>query len=215
MAPPFPQFWTANIKVLSKNCYDHVKPIIQSTNLKIDSILAKFLRWSYRGTKWGEIWTRFQNSGKTSRYDWARFLGRTIALQNSPTRFPQSGAKFGGIENPPPLKPKVPVCLWLQLCTMISWGASLSAIIRGVTTGVKGHNSPDTESLWGRRKVLTMSQILQCSTFASEMPQVPTWGRQTCFVPRAPSNLVTTLTVIQYSSALSMYIKWRVAQLHS
>jgi len=37
----------------------------------------------------------------------------------------------------------------------------------------------------GRRKVLTRSQVLQCSrpTFASERPQVRTWGRQTCFLP--------------------------------
>jgi len=32
-APSFPQFWTANVQVLSKNCSDHVKPIIQSTKL--------------------------------------------------------------------------------------------------------------------------------------------------------------------------------------
>jgi len=59
----------------------------------------------------------------------------------------------------------------------------------------------------GRRKVQTMSQVLQYTTFASGRPQVRTCGRQTCFSPRAPSNLVTPLTVIQYSSALSMYIK--------
>ena len=59
----------------------------------------------------------------------------------------------------------------------------------------------------GRRKVLTMSHELQCSTFASERPQVRTQGRQTCFLPRAPSNFVEPLTVIQYSSALSMYMK--------
>jgi len=38
-----------------------------------------------------------------------------------------------------------------------------------------------------RRKVLTMSQVLQCSTFASKRPQVETRGRQTCFLPRAQS----------------------------
>jgi len=43
-APSFHQFWTANIQVLSKNCYDHVKPIIQSTKLYIASIFPKFLR---------------------------------------------------------------------------------------------------------------------------------------------------------------------------
>ena len=103
---------------------------------------------------------------------------------------------------------------------MICWGASLSAVIRGVTTGVKGHNSTGAESLWRRRKVPTMSHVFQCSTFASERPQVRTWGRQTwsrqtCFLPWAPSNLVTPLTVIQYYFALSMYMKWGVSQLHS
>jgi len=36
--------------------------------------------------------------------------------------------------------------------------------------------------------------FLQYSTFASERPQVQTWGRQTCFLPRAPSNLVAPLS---------------------
>ena len=35
--------------------------------------------------------------------------------------------------------------------------------------------------------------FLQYSTFASERPQVRTWGRQTCFLALAPSNLVTSL----------------------
>ena len=34
---------------------------------------------------------------------------------------------------------------------------------------------------------------LQYSTFNSEKPQVRTWGRQNCFLPWAPSNLVTPL----------------------
>jgi len=72
---------------VEQKCYDHVKPIIQSIELKIAS---KFLRWSCKGTKWGGIW----NSGKNSRYFCAGFLSRTIALQNSPVRFPQSGAKI-------------------------------------------------------------------------------------------------------------------------
>jgi len=33
--------------------------------------------------------------------------------------------------------------------------------------------------------------FLQCSTFASEGPQVRTWGCQTCFLPRAPPTVVT------------------------
>jgi len=81
--------------------------------------------------------------------------------------------KLGELKILPCLKPKVPVCLWLELCTIICWSLSLRAVIRGVTTGCKGHNSLGAESLWGRRmttvrrKVLTMSQELQCSTFAS------------------------------------------------
>ena len=37
--------------------------------------------------------------------------------------------------------------------------------------------------------------ILQYSTFASGRPQVRKWGRQTCILPRAPSNLVTPLSI--------------------
>jgi len=35
--------------------------------------------------------------------------------------------------------------------------------------------------------------ILQNSKFASERLKVRAWGRQTCFLPRAPCNLVTPL----------------------
>jgi len=35
--------------------------------------------------------------------------------------------------------------------------------------------------------------FLQNSTFASKKHQVRTWGHQTCFLPRAPSKLVTPL----------------------
>ena len=37
--------------------------------------------------------------------------------------------------------------------------------------------------------------LLQYSTFASGRPQVRKWGRQTCFLPRAPSNLVSPLSI--------------------
>ena len=37
--------------------------------------------------------------------------------------------------------------------------------------------------------------FLQFSTFASKRPQVRTRGHQTCFLPRAPSNFVTPLTI--------------------
>jgi len=35
--------------------------------------------------------------------------------------------------------------------------------------------------------------FLQYSEFASERPQLQTWRHQTCFLPRATSNLVTPL----------------------
>ena len=37
--------------------------------------------------------------------------------------------------------------------------------------------------------------FLQYPTFTSKISQVRTWGRQTCFLPQAPSNLVTPLTL--------------------
>ena len=40
--------------------------------------------------------------------------------------------------------------------------------------------------------------ILQYSTFASGRPQVRKWGRQTCFLPRATSNLVTHLSIWRF-----------------
>jgi len=72
---------------------------------------------------------------------------------------------------------------------------------RGVTSGGQGgHNSPNAESLWGRRitaegaewlggprKVHTMSQVLSSilffSTFASKRPQVWTWGAKLVSCP--------------------------------
>jgi len=102
MAPSFHQFWTANIQVLSKNCYDHVKPIIQSTKVKIASIFAKFLRWSYRGTKCGGDLHKIQKFRKNFPICLGKFLKQNHCPANSPTRLLQSGAKFGRIENPPP-----------------------------------------------------------------------------------------------------------------
>jgi len=85
---------------------------------------------------------------------------------------------------------------------MVCWGSSLHAVIRGITTGGKRGTIPRVPNYCGgARKVLTMPQVLQCSTFAFERPQVRTRGRQTCFLPRAPSNFVTPLEVLQYCSA--------------
>jgi len=71
----------------------------------------------------------------------------------------------------------------------------------------KGAQFLGAESLWGRpitagatdscgrrRKALTLSQVLSSIQYIySEKPQVRTWGRQNCFLPWAPSNLVTPL----------------------
>ena len=49
--------------------------------------------------------------------------------------------------------------------------------------------------------------FLQYSTFASERPQVWTWGRQTCLLSRAPSNLVTSLAWGAKKRFKKLYIK--------
>ena len=56
---------------------------------------------------------------------------------------------------------------------------------RGATRGARGRNSPKSPN--------NVISTFFRSTFASERPQVRTEGRQTCFLPRAPSNLVTPL----------------------
>jgi len=49
--------------------------------------------------------------------------------------------------------------------------------------------------------------FLQYSTFASERHQVRTLGRQTCFLPQAPSNLVTPLVVSYVAKLLHVVMK--------
>jgi len=78
-----------------------------------------------------------------------------------------------------------PAC-WTHFCI-----EHLDGQHRGVRRGGQGrHNSPSAESLWGRRKVPTLSQVLSSiqyicfrKTLGSNM------GRQTCFLTRTPSNL--------------------------
>ena len=83
------------------------------------------------------------------------------------------------------------------------------SISRGVTKGARGRNSTGAESLWGRwntagapnacggakKSKQCHKHFLQYSTFSSERPQVRTWGRQTCFLSRAPSILVMPLSI--------------------
>jgi len=105
-----------------------------------------------------------KNSGKTYRYVWASCLSRIIALQNFPIRFPHSGAKIrADWKFCPPLKSKVAVRLWWELSTTVCWVALLRVVIRRVTTEVKRGTIPWAPNDCGRRrKVLTMSQLLQC-----------------------------------------------------
>jgi len=56
--------------------------------------------------------------------------------------------------------------------------------------GQEGHIAPGTEKSQKFHKYFH-----QYSTFASERPHFQTRGRQACFLPRAPSNLVTPLAM--------------------
>jgi len=72
---------------------------------------------------------------------------------------------------------------------------------QGRNQGVQGDAIPRAPSQYGapnHRMGAEKSQkcckyLLQYSEYASERPQVRTWGCLTCFSPRAPSNLVTPL----------------------
>jgi len=65
------------------------------------------------------------------------------------------------------------------------------------------HNSPGAQSLWGchitagdaEKSQKCQKYFIQHRTFASERPRFQKWGRQTCFLPRASSNLVTSLII--------------------
>jgi len=60
----------------------------------------------------------------------------------------------------------------------------------------RGHNSPDAESLREPKKSQQCHKhFVQYSAFASERPQVRTWGCQTCFLLQALSNLITPLHI--------------------
>jgi len=65
--------------------------------------------------------------------------------------------KFGRIENVSPFKPKVPVCLWSELCAMVLLRRVAARRNHGRNDGGKGQNSPVAESLRVRRNVLQMS----------------------------------------------------------
>jgi len=77
--------------------------------------------------------------------------------------------------------------------------------------GCKGGTIPGAPSHHGGAKSLRgggekskqcHKHFLQSSTFASERPQFRTWGRQTCFLPRSQSNLVTSLAQRQVENCV-------------
>jgi len=98
---------------------------------------------------------------------------------------------------------------------------------RGVTRGARGAQFPGRRATMvapnhcgGRRMVAggaeTFQQchkcFLQYSIFASERPQFRTWGRQTCFMPRALSKVVTPLALcISFCSHHIHFAKWAKA----
>jgi len=77
------------------------------------------------------------------------------------------------------------------------------------------HHYGGDESLWGLSNVCGVAEkfqqfykyFLQYSKLPSERPQVRTWGRQTCFLCRSPSNLVTPLLcLLQFKILLTSKI---------
>jgi len=84
-----------------------------------------------------------------------------------------------------------------KLCTaprfaLLNFLNNLTALLKQTLTMMR--NSPGAESLPGCPKIPNnVTNTLQHDKFASDRPQVRTWGSQTCFLPRAPSNLVTPL----------------------
>ena len=71
-------------------------------------------------------------------------------------------------------------------------------------TKEQGDTIPRAPNHCGGPKVTIMSfQIFQNNIFAFERPLVRTWVRQICFLPQAPSNLVTLLHIA------IVWPKWR------
>jgi len=80
-----------------------------------------------------------------------------------------------------------------------SYGISISGVTRGaqlpgcrITMGASNRCGGRQMIAGGAGKSQQCHMcILQCSKFVSERSQVRTWGRQTCFLPLVPFNLVT------------------------
>ena len=122
--------------------------------------------------------------------------------------------------------------VWCGRITHLGFRDTISrgSLTGGATRGPKGAQFPARGVTMERRKISTMSQyFLQHSTFASERPQVRTWRCQTCFLLRAPSNLVAPLSLtttflcsnaakLQHSEptcAAIFFLKWPTEQITS
>ena len=117
---------------------------------------------------------------------------------------------------------------WLLTYTsIVFFKLHYGSISRGVKRGKGGaiprapNHSGGTEILRGgpndcggaKKSQQRHKHFLQYSTFASERPQVRTWGRQTCFLPRAPSILVTPLSIRRLVPSRSSSTQFYVAKL--
>ena len=208
--------------MLCKNCYDHVKPIIQSTKLQIASILPKFLRQSYTHTKWAGDSDKIKKFRKNFRI----FLGKFLKQNHRYAKFSYSfflkvAQKFARIENfaPPEAQgSRMPL---------------VRVVYRDLLRRIASHSNQgrNDEGLGaqfpGRR--ITMRAPNDCGAPKCPNNVTRTSVQYICFwtisgsnigapnlhLARAQSNFVEPLTVIPYSSALSMYMKWGVIQLHS
>ena len=89
--------------------------------------------------------------------------------------------------------------------------------LQGRNEGGKGSTIPRAPNQYGgRRKSQQYHKcFLQCNAFDSERPQIRTWGRQSCFLPRAPSNLATPRLHWQHAWNwfLAVQASWIVRQL--
>jgi len=80
-----------------------------------------------------------------------------------------------------------------------------TTLTRGITRAARGAQFPRRSVTMGAPndcRVAETSQqchkhFLQYTIFTCKISQVRTWGRQTCFFPRTPSNLVMPLILIR------------------
>ena len=91
------------------------------------------------------------------------------------------------------------------LCLKVNWLRLYNKCTQRHNGGTRGAQFPGRR-VWvkkgGQITAGSAEKSQQChkyflpySTFASERPQFQTWGRKTCFLSQAPSNLVTPLNV--------------------